>query len=76
MNTSNINFHRFCRGAAAAIGLLCLASGNLSAQNSTGTVRGTVSGAGGAPIGSAQIVATNTNSGVSRGTQSGDDGFA
>jgi Carboxypeptidase regulatory-like domain len=75
MNTSSINLNRFCRGVATAIAVLCIASGNLLGQNSTGTVRGTVTGAGGAPIGSAQIVATNTNNGVSRGTQSGDDGF-
>ena len=75
MNTSSINFHRIRRGVAAAIAVLCIASGNLFAQNSTGTVRGTISGGGGAPIGSAQVVARNTNSGVSRGTQSSDDGF-
>ena len=75
MNRSKINLHRFCRGVAVAIALLCIASGNLVGQNSTGTVRGTVSGAGGAPLGSAQIVARNTNSGVQRGTQSDDAGF-
>jgi len=75
MNSSKINFHRFCRGLAVAIALLCIASGNLLGQNSTGTVRGTITGAGGTPIGSAQIVARNTNSGVQRGTQSDDAGF-
>jgi Carboxypeptidase regulatory-like domain/TonB dependent receptor len=75
MNTSSINFHRFCRGVAAAIAVLCLASGNLIAQNSTGTIRGTVSGGGGAPIGDAQIVARNTDNGVQRGAQSNDQGF-
>src|SRR6266550_4697926 len=75
MNTSSINIHRFWRGVAAATALLCIASGNLFAQNSTGTIRGTVSGAGGAPLGSAQIVARNTDNGVQRGTQSDDAGF-
>src|SRR5258706_2460220 len=75
MNTSSINIHRFWRGVAAAIALLCMASGNLFAQNSTGTIRGTVSGAGGAPLGSAQIVARNTDNGVQRGTQCDDAGF-
>src|ERR1700682_3408838 len=75
MNRSKINLHRFCRGVAVALALVCVVSGNLLAQNSTGTIRGTVSGAGGAPLGSAQIVARNTNSGVSRGTQSDDAGF-
>ncbi|HEY3112660.1 MAG TPA: carboxypeptidase regulatory-like domain-containing protein [Gemmatimonadaceae bacterium] len=75
MKSSNINFRRFCRGVAAAIALLCIVSGNLLAQNSTGTVRGKISGDGGAPIGSAQVVARNTDNGVQRGTQSDDAGF-
>jgi hypothetical protein len=75
MNTSSINFHRFCRGVAAAILVLCFASGNLFAQNSTGTIRGTISGGAGAPIGDAQIVARNNDSGVQRGAQSNDQGF-
>src|SRR5258706_3149811 len=75
MNTSSINIHRFWRGIAAAIAVLSIASGNLFAQNSTGTIRGTVSGAGGAPLGSAQIVARNTDNGVQRGRQSDDAGF-
>ena len=75
MIRSNINLHRFCRGVAAAIALVCIASGNLLGQNSTGTVRGTVTGSGGAPIGNAQIQARNTESGVQRGGLSRDDGF-
>src|SRR6266571_2581332 len=75
MNTSSINIHRFCRGVMAAIAVLCLASGNLFAQNTTGTIRGTVTGAGGAPIASAQILARNTSSGVQRTAQSNDAGF-
>lgn len=70
----NMFFHRFCRGMAALLALVCFASSGLFAQNSTGTIRGTVSGEGGAPIGSAQIVATNTNSGVQRIAQSNDAG--
>src|SRR5450759_62390 len=74
MNTSSINFHRFFRGVAAAIALLCIASGNLFAQTSTGTSRGTVSGAGGAPIASAQSAAQNVSSGVQRNALSNDAG--
>jgi hypothetical protein len=51
-----------------------MAAGNLFAQNSTGTIRGTVTGEGGAPIGSAQIVARNVSSGVTRNAQSTDAG--
>src|SRR5256714_8799029 len=75
MISSKINLHRFCRGVSLAIALVCIASGNLFAQNSTGTVRGTITGDAGAPIGSAQIVARNTNNGVQRVAQSNDAGF-
>jgi len=74
MNTSSINLHKICRGVAAAIAVLCIAGGNLFAQTSTGTIRGTVSGAGGAPIADAQIVAQNTSSGVQRNALSNDAG--
>src|ERR1700681_17550 len=74
MNTSSINLNRICRGVVAAIAVLCIASGNLFAQNSTGTIRGTVSDAGGAPIASAQIAARNVESGISRNAQSNDAG--
>lgn len=75
MNISSINLYRFCRATAAAIGFLCIASGDLLAQNTTGSIRGTVTGQGGAPIASAQIAARNTNSGVQRNAQSNDAGF-
>ena len=74
MNTSSINLHKICRGVAAAIAVLCIAGGNLFAQTSTGTIRGTVSGAGGAPIASAQIAAQNVSSGVQRNALSNDAG--
>jgi hypothetical protein len=74
MNRSKINLQRFCRGVAVALALVCVAAGNLFAQNSTGTIRGTVTGDGGAPIGSAQIVARNVSSGVTRNALSNDAG--
>ena len=45
------------------------------AQNSTGTVRGTITGANGNGVADAQISARNTESGVQRGTLSRTDGF-
>ena len=57
------------------IALMFIAGGNLLAQNSTGTIRGTVTGSGGEPIASAQIIARNTSSGVQRTTLSNDAGF-
>src|SRR5882762_5019397 len=74
MNTSSINPHKICRGLAIAIALACIASGNLFAQNTTGTIRGTVTGQNGAPIPSAQIVAQNVSTGVTRNALSNDAG--
>ena len=74
MISSNINLHRFFRGAASLLALVFLAGGNLRAQNTTGTIRGTVTGDGGAPVGSAQVVARDVNSGVTRNALSNDAG--
>ncbi|MGH7651202.1 MAG: TonB-dependent receptor domain-containing protein [Gemmatimonadaceae bacterium] len=67
-------FKHFMRALSLVLGLLSFAGGNLAAQNTTGTIRGTVTGDNGAPIGSAQIVARNTNSGVTRNALSNDAG--
>src|SRR5512138_2414279 len=44
-------------------------------QTATGTIRGTISGQGGAPLADVQVIARNVESGVSRGTTSRADGF-
>ena len=67
-------FKHFARTFSVLLGMLAFAAGNLVAQNTTGTIRGTVSGQGGAPIGSAQISARNVSSGVVRNAQSNDAG--
>lgn len=74
MNTIRINLRRFMRPLVAALAFVCFVSGSLVAQTSTGTIRGTVSGAGGAPIESAQILARNVSSGAQRTAQSNDNG--
>jgi Carboxypeptidase regulatory-like domain/TonB dependent receptor/TonB-dependent Receptor Plug Domain len=74
MINSNIHFQQFCRGVASLLALICIVSGSLLAQTSTGTIRGTVTGEGGAPIATAQIVARNTASGVQRTAQSAETG--
>src|SRR6266576_3780669 len=74
MNTSSINLHKLCRGLAAAIAFACIASGSLFAQNTTGTIRGTVTGQNGEPIPSVQIVARNVSTGVTRNALSNDAG--
>lgn len=74
MNTSNIHFHRFIRGVVTAFVLMFAATVPLSAQTTTGTLKGTVTGSGGAPANGAQITARNTESGVVRNTTAHDDG--
>lgn len=54
--------------------LVSLVGNNVLAQTTTGTIRGTVTGPGGAPIPSAQVVARNTASGATRNTLSNDAG--
>ncbi|HEX2780753.1 MAG TPA: TonB-dependent receptor, partial [Gemmatimonadaceae bacterium] len=68
--------NRWLGGAALVATLLGLAgAGNVAgAQNTTGTVRGVVTGEGGAPLNTVQIAARNVQSGVPRGTESRDDG--
>jgi len=74
MITGMFKLQSLCRGLFIALALVCIAGGNLLAQNSTGTVRGTVTGAGGAAVADAQIVAKNPDNGVQRSTVSRDDG--
>src|SRR5258705_1095656 len=74
MNISRFKPQLLNRTLAMAIALVCMASGSLIAQTTTGTIRGTVTGEGGAPIGSAQIIARNVNSGAVRTAQSNDAG--
>ena len=74
MATNRLNFQRFYRAVFATLAFSVLGSTSLLAQNSTGTIRGTIE-SGGAPVGSAQILARNTNSGVQRVAQSNDAGF-
>jgi len=66
--------NHFARAFSLLLGMLAFAAGSLVAQNTTGTIRGTVTGEGGAPIASAQIAARNVNSGTVRTAQSNDAG--
>src|SRR5690242_5757885 len=68
------NFHLLIRALALVGTLASLVGVNASAQNTTGTIRGTVTGAGGAPIVSAQIVARNVNTGATRTALSNESG--
>src|SRR5207253_10992168 len=65
----------FLTRALAALGVLAsLAGVDALAQTTTGTIRGTVTGAGGVPIVSAQIVARNVSSGATRNALSNETG--
>ncbi|HZK78655.1 MAG TPA: carboxypeptidase-like regulatory domain-containing protein, partial [Gemmatimonadaceae bacterium] len=74
MNTSNINLHRITRGVIAAFALMVGAAGSLSSQTTTGTLKGSVTGTGGAAVSGAQITVRNTSSGVARNATARDDG--
>ncbi|MEO5815051.1 MAG: carboxypeptidase regulatory-like domain-containing protein [Gemmatimonadaceae bacterium] len=66
-------FGRSC--LAAAIILLVSTATPAFAQNSTGTVRGNITGANGTGVSDAQVTAKNVESGVQRGTVTRVDGF-
>src|SRR3954471_3074381 len=71
------NKHRFKHFSWASgflVALVSFAATSASAQNTTGTIRGTITGDNGAPIPSAQIVARNVSSGVTRNALSNDAG--
>jgi len=74
MNTSGFNRRPVLVIIALVLALAGLASANVFAQTTTGTIRGTITGSGGAPISDAQVVARNTSSGASRNTLSNDAG--
>lgn len=75
MNTSMFNPRRFYRALAIVCGLVCIASGNLLAQTSTGNIRGYVTGAGGAPVADAQVIARMTSTNETRGTMTNSSGY-
>src|SRR3954471_22428986 len=71
------NKHRFKHFSWASgflVALVSFAATSASAQNTTGTIRGTITGDNGAPIPNAQIVARNVSTGVTRNALSNDAG--
>jgi outer membrane receptor protein involved in Fe transport len=73
MSTRNIM--RWLERAVVGLALVVLSAGAVEAQNTTGTIRGTVTGANGAGVADAQISARNVESGVVRNTTSRDAGL-
>src|SRR6476646_7278087 len=73
--------HRLTYGSAlvrSALALLFVLASmvgtSVAAQTTTGTIRGTITGANGEPIASAQVVARNVASGATRNALSNDAG--
>ena len=68
------NVFRWLGHSLAVLGLLVLATSSASAQNSTGTVRGTITGSDGRTLVGVEVMARNVESGVPRNTISHDAG--
>lgn len=74
MKIERFKLQRFFGMAALVLGCMAwLAAGSVSAQTTTGTVRGTVT-SGGAAVAGAQVTLRNPSTGVSRTTTVHDDG--
>ena len=73
MSTRNIM--RWVERTLVGVALAVLSAGAADAQNTTGTIRGTITGANGAGVAAAQISVRNVESGVVRNTTSRDAGF-
>jgi hypothetical protein len=72
---STRNTKRWFARTLVGLALAVLGAGALEAQTSTGTIRGTITGANGAGVADAQISVRNVESGVVRSTTSRDAGF-
>src|ERR1700738_5454403 len=75
MNTSRLKRQPFWLTLAMVIALLCIASGNLLAQSTTGNIRGYVTGPGGAPVSDAQVGVRMPATNETRGTTTNASGF-
>ena len=64
---------RWLARIASLVSPICIAA-SASAQTSTGTIRGVVSGQDGVPVAEAQVAAKNVETGVQRGTTTRSDG--
>ena len=75
MNTSKFKLSSFCLTLALAVALVCTAGSSVIAQTSTGNIRGYVTGAGGAPVSDAQVIARMPATNETRGTTTNASGF-
>ena len=72
---STRNTMRWLGRALVGLAIAVLNAGSVEAQNSTGTIRGTITGTNGAGVADAQISARNVESGVVRNTTSRNKGL-
>ena len=66
---------RWLGRALAAMAFAVMSASGASAQNTTGTIRGTITGSNGVGLVDAQISARNIETGVVRNTTSRDQGL-
>ncbi len=66
---------RLALAVAGGAFAVAIGAANVQGQTATGTIRGTVTGANGAPVADAQVTARNVETGALRGTSSRADGF-
>lgn len=72
MRTRNVS--RWVGRAVAGLAIAIFSTGSAVAQNTTGTIRGNITGGGGVALSDAQISARNVATGVLRNTTSRNDG--
>ena len=71
----NINLYRVCLALAIVLALFFSLSSGLSAQTSTGNIRGHVTGPGGTAVPDAQVTAVLRSTNQTRGTTTNASGF-
>ena len=74
MITSKFNLQPFCRAFLTTLALIWIGAASLSAQTSTGNLRGVVTGTGGAPMANAAVTARDLETNQTRGTMTNSDG--
>ena len=67
-------FVRYLQAVASGVALLTTGASLATAQNTTGTIRGNVTGANGVAVANVEVSARNTENGVVRRTLSREDG--
>ena len=75
MKISRFTRHTVNRMLGMVIAFVCLASGNLFGQTTTGNIRGYVTGPNGAPVSDAQVIVRMPSTNETRGATTNSSGF-